>query len=104
MYARCPIIIQCCDFRPYLRSKIKFKTANEIQGDLVDNQKFNFAYIYHKTKAEYIIMLANSKVEAGSRRRVRMMKEIIRKCLRWVVWALAGSTFENFCDKVEEGP
>lgn len=64
---------------PALRSKVNFRTANDIESRLVNEQKFNFAYIYFDVQANYIAMVANSKVPRDSRQRVRLMKEKIRK-------------------------
>lgn len=73
------------NFRPSLRSKIQFTTSYEAISNYFDEQKFNFAFIYRKTTAEYIIMVANSMVQAGSRPRFRLMNEQIRKFFELII-------------------
>ncbi len=66
-------------FRPTLRSKIKFKTTNDIHSSLVGELNFDSAYIHHQSTANFIVMLANNKLPAGSTHKARVMKEKIRK-------------------------
>lgn len=68
-------------YRPVLHQKITFKSINDINEDIVLQRKFNYAYIFTDSAAEYLDMLLHTYISSAKsfKRTIRIMNEKLSK-------------------------